>query len=80
MSIDRTAGFIAARTGAIVPCRKHPECYVRAGDAAAERRAHASAAESCAAGAVGYPENDLHEAIDAVIRSTPGTCEQCAAG
>ena len=80
MSIHQTAGFIAAHFGAIVPCQKHPNSYVRAGDPDAEYRAHESAAESCAAGAIGYPERPLHEAIDEVIRSAPATCEACAGG
>jgi hypothetical protein len=79
MSIHQTAGFVAAHSGAIVPCPKHPSRYMRSGDAAAEYRAHESAAESCAAGAIGYAEKALHEAIDDVIRSAPATCERCAA-
>jgi|RhiMethySRZTD1v2_1073278.scaffolds.fasta_scaffold676025_3 hypothetical protein len=78
MSIHQTAGFIAAHFGAIARCEKHPDCYTRAGDTAAGYRAHESAAESCAAGAIGYPEKALHEAIDDVIRSAPTTCELCA--
>jgi hypothetical protein len=78
MSIRQTAGFIAAHFGAIGPCPKHPDSYIRLGDADAEYRAHESAAESCACGAIGYPEGALHEAIDDVIRSAPKTCELCA--
>ena len=79
MSIHQTAGFIAAHFEAIVPCQKHPNSYVRAGDPDAEYRAHESAPESCAAGAIGFPEKALHEAIDQVIRSAPATCELCTA-
>ena len=78
MLLHQTAGFVAAQAGAIVPCQKHPGSYMRAGDAEAEYRAHESAAESCAAGAIGFPEKALHEAIDDVIRSAPGACELCA--
>jgi hypothetical protein len=79
MSIHGTAGFIAAHFGAILPCPKHPNSYIRGSDPTAEYRAHESAAESCAAGAIGYPERALHEAIDGVIRSTPTACDLCAA-
>jgi hypothetical protein len=78
MLLRQTVGFVAAQAGAIVPCAKHPDTYIRAGDAAAEYRAHESAAESCAAGAIGFPERALHEAIDELIRSAPATCELCA--
>jgi hypothetical protein len=77
MLLRQTAAFIAAHFGAIVPCPKHPGRYMRAGDAEAEYRAHESAAESVAAGAIGFPEKALHEAIDDVIRSAPATCELC---
>jgi hypothetical protein len=79
MSIHQTAGFIAAHFGAIVRCPKYPNSYLRGGNPIAECRAHESAAESCAAGAVGYPERVLHEAINDVIRSSPTTCDLCAA-
>jgi hypothetical protein len=78
MLLHQTASFVAAHAGAIVPCQMHPDRYIRAGDAAAEHRAHESAAESCAAGAIGFPEKALHEAIDDVIRAAPPTCELCA--
>jgi hypothetical protein len=78
MLLEQTAGFIAASAGAIVPCPKHTDHYMRAGDATAESRAHESAAESCAAGAIGFPEKAVHEAIENVIRSAPRTCGLCA--
>ena len=79
MPIHETAGFIAAHFGAIVPCPKHPDSYMRAGEADAEHRAHELAAESCSVGAIGYPAAALHQAIDDIIRSAPTTCALCSA-